>query len=90
MIQCSTKHSQKKNTNLNNSKIFNTELCKVSDWLIVNKLKLSLDKTRSMILHQSKNCFWKNIGLHVKMGKTIIKQIISYKYLGKFIDINSN
>ena len=55
-----------KNTYLNGSESFNTELKKVSDWLIGNKLKLNLNKTRSMILHQSKNSFWKNIDLNVK------------------------
>ena len=55
-----------KNAYLNGSESFNTELKKVSDWLIGNKLKLNLNKTRSMILHQSKNSFWKNIDLNVK------------------------
>ena len=34
-----------KDTYLNDSKSFNTELSKVSDWFIVNKLKLNPDKT---------------------------------------------
>ena len=55
-----------KNTYLNGSESFNTELKKVSDWLIGNKLKLNLNKTRSMILHQSKNIFLKNIYLMYK------------------------
>ena len=50
-----------KDTHLNGSKNFNTELGKVSDWLMVNKLKLNLDKTGSMLLHQSKNSFKKYI-----------------------------
>ena len=50
-----------KNTYLNKSKNFSTELQKESGWLMVNKLKLNLDKTRSMLLHhlQSKNNFRK-------------------------------
>ena len=79
-----------KTTYLNDSKIFNTELSKTSDWLIVNKLKLNLNKTRSMLLHQSKNSFWKNIDLTVKIGKTVIKKTNSYKYLGINIDRNLN
>ena len=75
---------------LNDSIKFNTELTKVSDWLMVNKLKLNLNKTRSMILHQSKNIFWKNIDLNVKIGKTDIKKTNSYKYLGINIDRNLN
>ena len=58
------------------SKNFNTELSKVSDWLMLNKLNLNL-------LHQSKkNTFWKSIYLYVKIIKTIIKKTNSYKYLG--------
>ena len=34
-----------KDTYLNDSKSFNKELSKVSDWLIVNKLKLNPNKT---------------------------------------------
>ena len=32
-----------------------------------------------MILHQSKNNFWKNIDLNVKIDKTDIKKTKSYK-----------
>ena len=46
-----------KNTYLNNKESFNIELKKVSDWLMGNKLKLNINKTRSMILHQSKIFF---------------------------------
>ena len=60
-----------KNTYLNNSKNFNTELSKVSDWLMVNKLKLNLDKTRSMLINQSKNSFWKSIELNEKVSYLI-------------------
>ena len=42
-------------TYLNDGKKFNTEFSTVSDRLVVNKLKLNLDKTRNMLLHQSKN-----------------------------------
>ena len=50
-----------KDTYLISSKSFNTELKKVSDWLMGNKLKVNLNKIKSMILHQSKN-----IDLNVK------------------------
>ena len=79
-----------KTTYLNDSQNFNTELTKVSDWLMVNRLKLNLNKTRSMILHQSKNNFWKNIDLNVKIGKTDIKKTNNFKYLGINIDRNLN
>ena len=34
--------------------------------LMGNKLKLNINKTRSMILYQSKNSFWKKIDFNVK------------------------
>ena len=46
-----------KDTYLNDSKSFNAELSKVSDWLIVNNLKLNPDKTKLMLLNQSENVF---------------------------------
>ena len=55
-----------KNTYLNDNESFNTELKKVSNFFIGNKLKLNLNKTRSMILHQPKNSFWKNMDLNKK------------------------
>ena len=60
----------------------------VSKWLMGNKLKLNLNKTRSMVLYQSKNNFWKNKDPNVKIGKTVITNTNSYKYLGIIIDRN--
>ena len=77
-----------KNTYLNDSESFNTELKKVSDWLMGNKLKLNLNKKRSIILHQSKNSFCKNIDLNVKIGKSVITKTNSYKYFGRITDRN--
>ena len=41
-----------------------------------------------MILHQSKNSFWKNVDLNVKIGKTVITKTKSYKYSITIIDIS--
>ena len=46
-----------KNTFSNSSESFNTELKKASDRLTGNKIKVNLNKTISMILHQSKHNF---------------------------------
>ena len=46
-----------KDTYLNDSKSFNTELSKVSDWLIVYNLKLNPDKTKIMLLYQLEKVF---------------------------------
>ena len=67
-----------------------TELSKVSGGIMVNKIKLNLDKTRSMLLHQSKNSFLKNTDLNINIGKTFIKKANGYKYLGVFIVRNLN
>ena len=77
-----------KNTYLVDSKSFNTELKKVSHLPIRNKLKLNSNKTRSMILHKSKNSFWKNIDLNVKIGKRVITQTNSFRYFEIIIDSN--
>ena len=80
----------KESTYPNDRDSFDIELKKVSDWLIANKLKLNVNKTRSMLLHQVKNNFWKNINLNLKIGKTVIKSLKNYKYLGIIIDCNLN
>ena len=41
-----------------------------------------------MILHQSKNSFWKNIDLNVNIVKTVITTTNSHKYLGIIINRN--
>ena len=41
-----------------------------------------------MILHQSKNSFWKNIELNVKIDKKVITNSDSYKYLEIILDRN--
>ena len=80
----------KESTYPNDRDSFDIELKKVSDWLIANKLKLNVNKTRSMLLHQTKHNFWKNLNLNLKIGKTVIKNIKNYKYLGIIIDCNLN
>ena len=53
--------------------------------------KLNLDETRSMLLHQSKNSFWKNIDLTVKIGKKNKKKTTNiYKYLDTIVERNLN
>ena len=39
-----------------------------------------------MILHHSKNSFWKNIDVNVETGKTVITNTDSYKYLKIILD----
>ena len=53
-----------------------------------NKLKLNLNKTKSMNLLQSKNSLRKNVGVNVNIDKTVIKNTDSYKCSGKILDRN--
>ena len=43
-----------------------------------------------MFFHPVKTNFWKNINFDVKIGKTIVKKVDSYKYLNVIIDSNLN
>ena len=56
---------------------------------MVKKLKLNFNKTRSMLLYQSKNCcfFFKLLDLNEKI---VIKNISSYRYLGTNLDKSLN
>ena len=52
---------------------------------IVNKLKLNINKSRCMFFHSVKTNFCKNINFDVKISKTFVKKVNSYKYLGVII-----
>ena len=79
-----------KKTYLQDNENLNLELQKVSNWLKENKLKLNVDKTRTILFHPGKSVFWKNLNFEVKIGKTAVKMVKSYKYLGVIIDNNLN
>ena len=76
VLFCSHKNSQ------NVQAITNNELHKVSKWFCSNKLSLSLNKTKYMILSKSKT----NEHFSFKINDFEIVQTHSYKYLGVIID----
>ena len=76
VLFCSHKYSQ------NVEAMVNNELHKVSKWFCSNKLSLSLNKTRYMILSKSKT----NEPFSVQINGFEIEQTHSYKYLGVIID----
>ena len=43
-----------------------------------------------MLFYPVETKFWKNINFDDKIGKTVVKKLDSYKYLGVIIDININ
>ena len=61
----------KKNTYQRNNKDLNSELENVSKWLIDNRLKLNVNKTRYMLFYSSKTGVWKNTILDIRIGKFI-------------------
>ena len=64
--------------------ILNSELLKVSDWLMANKLTINLEKSHYMIFHRSrvKDCDKKNVIIQDR----IISHVTSTKFLGVIID----
>ena len=76
VLFCSHKNSQ------NVQAIVNNELHKVSKWFCSNKLSLSLNKTKYMILSKSKT----NEPFFIQINGFEIEQTHSYKYLGVIID----
>ena len=64
--------------------ILNNELLKVSDWLMANKLTISLEKSHYMIFHRSrlKDCDKKDVIIQDR----IISHVTSTKFLGVIID----
>lgn len=80
----------KKNTYKRDNAYLNTELENVSKWLMDNKLKLNVNKTRYMLFHSGKMDIWKKINFDIIIGSSTIKKVNNYKYLGVTIDSNLN
>ena len=78
----------KKNTYKRDNAYINSQLENISIWLMDNRLKLNVNKTRYMLFHSGKIDIWKNINLDIKIGNSTIKKVNNYKYLGVTIDSN--
>ena len=63
---------------------FNTELCKISNWLIANQLSLNVDKTHLLTFRSKPNVKFENIVL--KIDNSIIEEKEEAKYLGVILD----
>ena len=59
----------KQKTYLQDNANLNQELNNISDWLIVNKVKLNDDKTRCTLFHSGRIFFWKDININTKVSK---------------------
>ena len=66
----------------------NEQLCKVGQWLCVNKLSLNVDKSNFVVFHppQKKVCY----SINLLINDNIIRHENSIKYLGIIIDANLN
>ena len=65
-------------------KTVNKELCKINDWLIVNRLSLNISKTNFVIFHPFNKPLKQRITL--KLRKSAIQECKSIKYLGLIFD----
>ena len=66
--------------------ILNNELSKVYKWLLLNKLKINIDKTNYIIFS-----YRRRIDLEgVTMGDGVVSRVSSIKFLGVIIDENLN
>ena len=65
----------------------NTEICKVLNWLIANKLSINIKKTNYMIF-KSRQKKLNNPNLRISIHGELIKQKHSVKFLGVFVDEN--
>ena len=62
----------------------NYEMMKVHDWMVSNKLTVNIEKSKSMIITPQKHQI--NHDLSIKIDGTKLENVLSYKYLGIFID----
>ena len=65
----------------------NTEISKVSNWLIANKLSINIKKTNCMIFKSRQNKL-NNPNLRISIHGELIEQKGSVKFLGVFVDEN--
>ena len=61
-------------------RVINTELSKVNNWLISNKLSLNINKRKYMLFHKAPNMFYIYICILIIMKSHIYKHLISWVY----------
>jgi len=65
----------------------NCELCKIDDWLKLNKLSLNIDKTKAMLFHTPQRSVTQP---HLNIGGRSIEFVDKFDFLGIVIDKNLN
>ena len=66
----------------------NEQLCKVDQWLCVNKLSLNVEKSKFVIFHPPQKKV--NYSISLLINNNILRQENSIKYLGIIMDSNLN
>ena len=64
----------------------NEELCKIDNWMKINKLSINYAKTKSLLVTAKKN----PINMNILIGKHEIEQVSQLKYLEVIIDNKLN
>ena len=64
----------------------NHDLCRISEWLIANRLSLNVVKTKYMIVASKHKLQQLNYDFQVKVNRQQLKREKTYKYLGVEID----
>ena len=64
----------------------NTEISKVSNWLIANKLSINVKKKTNYVIFKTRQKKLNNPNLHISLHGELIEQKRSVKFLGVFVD----
>ena len=73
------------NSNTNADVVINIELCKVIEWLKINKLSLNKNKSKYMLFHMPKKVIQ---NLTLKIDDVNIEMVEEFNYLGLTMDTN--
>ena len=73
--------------NKNTETIINEELCKINEWLNINKLLLNKSKTKYMVFHMPNK---RMQALTLKIDDVYIERVDEFNFLGLTLDTNLN
>ena len=62
--------------------LINSELDKIVDWLVVNKLSLNVQRTKSMIFHYRQRIITGNDMPRLMINNSLIEQVTEFNFLG--------
>ena len=65
--------------------VINNELCKISEWLVANKLSLNISKTKFMVFHTSNRSVTYPV---LQMDRRPIERVAQFNFLGLILQSN--